>query len=167
MWISSGCYNRHPKSVLAGPRLLCSLRGQILPCLSVSGSPRGSLACGSRAPVCLHLHVASFLWVCMSLCLHMVLSLHFMSNFPLLIRMRSYQIKVYSYDLLGTWLNLQRPYFQIRSNLWYQALKLEHVFWDRGHSLSHNINSSWSYMDEHVLNLHGLKIFLQIINCGA
>ena len=110
MWISSGCYNRHPKSVLAGPRLLCSLRGQILPCLSVSGSPRGSLACGSRAPVCLHLHVASFLWVCMSLCLHMVLSLHFMSNFPLLIRMRSYQIKVYSYDLLGTWLNLQRPY---------------------------------------------------------
>ena len=140
MWISSGCYNRHPKSVLAGPRLLCSLRGQILPCLSVSGSPRGSLACGSRAPVCLHLHVASFLWVCMSLCLHMVLSLHFMSNFPLLIRMRSYQIKVYSYDLLGTWLNLQRPYFQIRSLL---RCFYSH-FWHQMHAFFFHINNLFS-----------------------
>lgn len=95
--------------------------------LPASGSPRHSLACRGITPVSTTV-VTCLPSPCVSLCLHMVLpcllSFSFLKD-PCLTGLGPTHMK---YDLIVTWLHLQRPYFQVRSHLQGQCSGLQPTF---------------------------------------
>lgn len=100
-----------------------------------ASSPKHSLACGSITPSFVFPRPSS-LCVCLSLCLHMAFP-SLCLCFLFLYGHQSYWTStLIEYDLILSWLHVQRSYFRIQSYSQLLGVSISTYLWVPGHSSS-------------------------------